>query len=102
MLEATGYTIAGKAYNGEAALELFNSLDIKPEIILMDHRLPNKSGLEATKEILKIDRSVKIIFTTADTEIKKQALEVGAVCVVTKPFVFGDILNCIEKALNHN
>lgn len=92
----------GKAFDGETAIKLYESLTIKPSIILMDHRLPNKSGIETAIEILKIHNQVKIIFITADKEITKKALEIGAFCVLNKPFVFVDLLNCIESALNCN
>jgi DNA-binding response OmpR family regulator len=68
----------------------------------MDHRLPNKSGIETTSEILKLNSFVKIIFISADKEIKKRALEVGAFCVINKPFIFDELIACINKALINN
>ena len=100
MLEGYGYSIVGKAFDGETAINIFRSLNIKPKVVLMDHRLPNKSGVETAIEILKIHTQVKIIIVTADKEIEERALEIGVFGVITKPFVFDNLVQCIESALN--
>ncbi|MFW9988296.1 MAG: response regulator, partial [Candidatus Odinarchaeota archaeon] len=55
MLECIGVKVVGTALDGEIAVQLFKSFQIKPDIILMDHRMPKKNGIEATKEILSIN-----------------------------------------------
>ena len=77
-------------------MNLYKSLSEKPDIILMDHRMPVKNGLEATKEILKIDPNVKIIFASADTTVKTLALQAGAVAFHVKPFSMRDLFTTIE------
>ncbi len=56
---------------------MFKSFLKKPDIILMDHRMPKKNGIEASKEILKINGKTKIIFLSADSSIKEEVLSIG-------------------------
>lgn len=65
----------------------------------MDYRMPIKNGIEATVEILKIGCQSKIIFATADEDIKEHALKVGAFSVVNKPFNFNELINNINEIL---
>ncbi|HEY0088749.1 MAG TPA: response regulator [Candidatus Lokiarchaeia archaeon] len=86
ILEASGYNIQGIANNGEEAVKMYQSFAVKPEIVLMDHRMPIKNGIEATKEILQISNHSKIIFASADNSVKKLALSIGAIRFLEKPF----------------
>ncbi len=100
MLTTFGFEVIDKASNGKEAIEKFKSFSLKPDIILMDHRMPKKNGIEASKEILKIDKNVKIIFTTADNSVKKEALSIGAFSFKNKPFTIEKLIDNINKALN--
>ena len=92
--------IVGQAKNGEEAIDLFKKLSKKPDIIIMDHRMPIKSGLEASKEILQINNTTKIIFASADKTVKKQAMSIGAAGFLNKPFTNEKLLKKIDKVLN--
>ncbi len=102
MLECIGVEVVGTALDGEEAVQIFKSFQRKPDIILMDHRMPKKNGLEATKEILSINNRVKIIFASADSSIEKEALSVGAISFKEKPFSIEKIKNNLLKAMNLN
>lgn len=103
MLEAFGHTIVGTALNGQIAIDFYKNFlkkpEKKPEIIIMDHRMPIKNGIETTIEILSLDPNAKIIFTTADESIKNEALKKGVFCVINKPFNYDELSDCINKAL---
>jgi two-component system chemotaxis response regulator CheY len=73
------------AHDGMSAVSLFNKCVQKPDIIIMDHRLPIMTGIDATKEIIKSCPSTKIIFVSADEEIRDEALRSGAVKFIKKP-----------------
>ena len=77
LIEVLGFKVKGIASNGKEAVEMFKSFNSKPDIILMDYRMPEKNGLEATKEILQKDPDTKIIFTSADTAVKAESLALG-------------------------
>ncbi|MHA1940887.1 MAG: response regulator [Candidatus Hodarchaeales archaeon] len=97
ILISKGHNILGKAGDGEEAVKLVNELDQNPEIILMDHRMPRMSGLEATKIILQKYPLCKIIFISADLNIKGQALEAGAQSFLVKPVSITLMLNTINS-----
>ncbi len=98
MMKLFGFEIIGLADNGETAVEMFKSFKVKPDVILMDHRMPEKDGIEASKEILALDNHSKIIFASADREIREKALLIGAVSFKQKPFGFELLKQNIEKA----
>ncbi|MBN1217216.1 MAG: response regulator [Candidatus Lokiarchaeota archaeon] len=95
-----GYDVIALAKNGQEAVNIFKELQNKPDIILMDHRMPIKNGLEATKEILKINNNSKIIFASADSSIKEEAISIGAISFKNKPFTLNKLIQNIEKVLN--
>lgn len=100
LLEGNGFQVVETAVNGQIAINKFRALPEKPDIILMDYRMPIKNGLEATIEILKMGYHSRIIFETADEIIKQQALKVGVFSVIIKPFDLNELLNSIDDALN--
>ncbi len=62
--------------------------------------MPIKNGIEATKEILQINSNTKIIFTSADEDVKEEALSIGAFSFIDKPFDFDLLIDNIKKAIN--
>ncbi len=94
-----GYEIVANAYNGDETVEIWSRMDNPPAIIIMDHRMPNKDGVETTKEILKINPNAKIIFASADTAVRSAALNAGACSFLSKPFAMPDLLAGIEEIL---
>ncbi|MHA2180852.1 MAG: response regulator [Promethearchaeota archaeon] len=99
ILEEAGFEIIDTAYNGKIAVEKFISLKEKPDIILMDHRMPIKNGLDAMTEILEIDIHGKVIFASADISIKQKALSSGACEFLDKPFNMNKLLQVIQKVV---
>lgn len=100
VLEFHGFEIIGEASNGEEAVQKFKSFDIKPDVIIMDHRMPVKDGLEATREILKIDPSAQIIIASADMDIEDKARSLGIASFKPKPFSNERLVRNVKKALN--
>ncbi|TFG21721.1 MAG: response regulator [Promethearchaeota archaeon] len=98
-LNLNGYKVVASAENGVDAVNIFKNISEKPDIILMDHRMPLKNGVEAAKEILEIDSSIKIIFVSADNTIKEEALSKGVISFKDKPFSLQRLFNNIEKAM---
>ncbi|MBY8989605.1 MAG: response regulator [Candidatus Lokiarchaeota archaeon] len=92
-----GHEVVAKAYNGEEAINIFKEIANKPNLILMDHRMPVKNGLETTEEILSISPDIKIIFVSADYTIKKKALEIGAIDFLEKPIDLNTLITMVEK-----
>ncbi|MBA7689806.1 Chemotaxis protein CheY [subsurface metagenome] len=92
-----GHEIIAKAFNGEEAIEIFKTFQNYPDIILMDHRMPSKNGIETTKEMLKINPKCKIIFVSADYTVRNMSLEAGAIDFLEKPIDLSTLCRMIEK-----
>lgn len=97
MLETQDIKVFGIAGNGSEAIKIFKSLPEKPDIILMDHRMPIKNGIETTHEIMKLNSHTKIIFISADNSVKKHALSIGAKSFIEKPFTIEQLHTEIKK-----
>jgi len=103
ILELSGFRVVDCADNGYEAVEKYKKLirnsNDKPDVILMDHHMPLKTGIDATKEIKKLNGNVKIIFTSGDTQIKKEAIAIGAVDFIEKPCDIAKMIKSISNAL---
>ena len=99
ILEIEGFQII-QAYNGKEAVDLYKSQLHKPDIILMDHRMPIKNGIEASKEILEIEKKTKIIFLSADATVESDAISLGVKKFVKKPFLTKELIQEIVEVLS--
>jgi DNA-binding response OmpR family regulator len=100
MLTKFGFKVVDKACNGEEAIEKFMSFSIKPDVILMDHRMPVKNGIDTAIELLKINSHIKILFASADNSIKGRALEIGVISFIGKPFTVIQLHAEINRVVN--
>jgi len=99
VLTIGGFEVAGIASNGKEAVSMFKSFSNKPKAILMDQRMPEMNGIEASKLILQIDNRVKIIFISADVSVKKEAISIGAFLFIDKIFTIAELIGAINSAL---
>ena len=99
LFQGMGFQVIGTAANGQIAIDKFRAFPKKPDILIIDYRMPIKNGIDTIIEILKINHHSKIIFTTADIRVKEQALRAGAYYVLFKPFKFEVLLKSIRDAL---
>ncbi len=85
--------------NGKGGLKLVKEL--KPDLVLLDIRLPQMNGMEVLQKIMEFDEDSLVIMITAFGDIKTavQAMKLGAYDYVTKPFVNDDLTITIKKAL---
>jgi len=90
--------IIGEA--GTAAEALASTLDLKPDVILMDIGLPDKSGIEATQEIKELIPKVAIVALTIheDEEYFFKMLEAGASGYVPKRAAPEELVTAIRAA----
>ncbi|MBI3179491.1 MAG: response regulator [Deltaproteobacteria bacterium] len=93
------YEIAGEAANGVEAVEKYKEL--KPDLTTMDIVMPFKSGIEATKEILALDKNAVVIMCSAlgQESLVMEAIEAGAADFVVKPFKPDDVQRVVKKVL---
>jgi len=88
------------ANNGIQAIEACQ-VD-KPDVILMDIRMPGMDGLEAAQHLTKMEEPPAIIFTTAYDEYALKAFSVSAVDYLLKPVRASALRSAIEKARSLN
>ncbi len=88
--------VVGQASSGEEAITLTRSL--MPDVVLMDVKMPGIGGIEATKKLLNINESIKIIAVTAcdDDLFPTRLLQAGAVGYVTKGADLEEMLKAIK------
>lgn len=99
-LRNKGYDVIGTAIDGKDAVEKYKQLDHKPDVILLDYRMPIKNGYDAAKEILEIEKNANIILTSADRTALGMFKSIGITSVLKKPFSFIKLYECIEASLN--
>ncbi len=73
------------AFNGEMAVELAKKE--KPDLVLLDIKMPEMGGIEALRKIKKIRKEIVVIMFTAygTLETAREAMKLGAYDYVTKP-----------------
>ena len=100
IITLNGYFVAGEAMNGREAIEQY--IQIKPALVLMDIAMPTMDGIEATKNILKLDPGAKIIMCTAIGEVSmiRNAMKAGASGYIVKPFQVANVVEEMNKVLN--
>lgn len=99
MMEVFGHEIISLTQNGDEALKAYTDLKDKPDLIILDHRMPLRNGLETATEILNMDPDEKILFVSADPTIKTAALDIGAIGFVEKPFILKTFRETVQNAL---
>ncbi|MBC7959605.1 MAG: response regulator, partial [Vallitaleaceae bacterium] len=68
ILRQGGHSIIGEASNGRQAVSQY--FDLEPDIVTMDIPMPILSGVEAVRQIIKIDADAKIIMISAVNQKK--------------------------------
>src|SRR6185503_16336865 len=78
-LESEGYTVA-RAANGNIALNLLQSVETLPNLILLDLMMPDMDGFQFRDEQKKNPRLAKIpvVVMTASGDIQSKAMKIGA------------------------
>lgn len=87
------------AENGNKAIRSIQNE--KPDLVLLDYKLPDINGIEVLKKIQELELSIIVIMITAYGDIKDAvtSMKLGAYDYLTKPFNNDDILMIVEKSL---
>jgi len=100
LVQARGMRVCFLAGDGVEAVEAFRHAEKMPDLILIDHRMPIKSGLAAMREILAIDPAARFIFISADEGIRDEAMAAGAKAFLRKPATVKEILDAMDHVLD--
>lgn len=99
ILGRIGFTVVGEAADGREAVRMF--LTHRPHIVIMDVYMPGKNGIDATRELIALDKNVNVLTSSAsDCESDTQAvMKVGARGVLKKPFEPREIYEVVKSVL---
>ncbi|WP_227368056.1 UvrY/SirA/GacA family response regulator transcription factor [Halomonas sp. M20] len=91
-----GIQVVGEAATGEEALSLARTL--RPDIVLMDIRMPGIGGLEATRKIARGMSDIKVVILTAYLEetFAQRLLEAGASGFISKGTAMDEVVRAIR------
>ena len=97
-LEKLGHVVVAEAENGVQAVEAARVH--KPDVIIMDIKMPEMDGIEAASRILN-DTPCAILFLSSfnEPELVEQASDTGALAYLMKPFRKEDIAPALEIAV---
>jgi len=94
-----GFTVIAEAADGDEAVLKFS--EFAPSLVFMDVYMPNKNGIEATRDIMALDPAAKIVIcsgTGYDDDIDA-ALKAGAKGVIFKPFFDDEVMETVRNIL---
>ena len=92
-LSLKGIDVVGTGHNGKDAFELYQEL--KPDVVLLDMKMPEFDGQYAIDKIKKLDPNAKIIVVTGYHDYKIDENQVAA--IFYKPYEINQIMNAIQK-----
>ena len=104
-LELLAMLLRGKGHDVECALTANEGLQvaelIRPDLVILDIRLPDMDGLEVLQELNKKNPNTRTIMITAyhDMETTIKAMKLGACDYVTKPIDVDELEKAVDKAL---
>jgi response regulator NasT len=99
MLGEAGYEVVGQAGDGEQAVAM--ALELRPDIVIMDVKMPVMDGITAAEQIGK-ERICPVVMLTAfsQTELVERARDAGVMAYVVKPFTASDVTPALDIALS--
>ncbi|SHI80050.1 two-component system, chemotaxis family, response regulator CheY [Geosporobacter subterraneus DSM 17957] len=99
VLTKNGFEVIGEAENGLKAIEKYKELG--PNLVIMDITMPEVDGIQAVKEIKKMDPNAKIVMCSAmgQQAMVIEAIQAGARDFIVKPFQADRVIEAVRKVL---
>ncbi len=99
ILTKNGYNVAGEAENGLKAVEKYK--EVNPDLVLMDITMPEMDGIQALKEIKKVDSSALVIMCSAmgQQAMVIESIQAGAKDFIVKPFQAERVIEAVKKVV---
>lgn len=99
ILKDNGYDVIGEAGDGEKAVEL--ALELKPDLIIMDIKMPKLNGLKASEIISKkLDVPIVLVTAYSQKEFVERTKLANVAGYLVKPVSEANLIPAIEVALN--
>ena len=98
ILEEQGYEVVGETGRGDEAVTLVR--DRRPDLAILDIRMPGIDGLAAARQINEEGRCAVLILTAfSQRNLIEEARDAGALAYLIKPFTQAELVPAIEVAL---
>ena len=95
ILTRNGYDVTD-SQNGEEAIKIYDEMPVKPDVIILDFRMPKKNGLDLMNEILERDPSSNIFMISGDPEINDYNIIKNGIRFKKKPVKVEEFLQEIQ------
>lgn len=95
-LKEFGFDVVAEAPDGAEAVRL--ATDLKPDLVVMDIKMPIMDGIAAAAEMQALKIPVVLLTAFSQKELVDRASEAGAMAYIVKPFTPNDLLPAIEIA----
>jgi two-component system NarL family response regulator len=95
-----GMEVVGEAEDGDEAIK--KAEELAPDVVLMDVRMPNVSGIEATRRISEVDPTAKILMLTVSDEEDDlyDAIKAGATGYLLKEISIEEVADAIRAVVS--
>jgi two-component system chemotaxis response regulator CheY len=99
IVEAEGHAVVAEASDGIEAIDQFKKHH--PDVVTMDIVMPRRSGIDAVKSIIEVDRTACIVMCSAlgQETLVQEALKAGARDFIVKPFKPDAVIKTLRKVL---
>ncbi len=99
ILSKDGLDVIGEAENGVEAVKKY--AELHPDLVTMDIVMPEMDGIEAVRNIMKLDPAARVLMCSAmgQQPLVVEALEAGAKDFIIKPFQPSKVVEAVRKAL---
>ena len=96
-LENAGYEVVADTGRGDEAVKLVSQY--KPEVVILDVKMPGMDGIQAAREIAATEDTAVVILTAfCQRELIDEAVDAGALAYLVKPYQQSDLVPAIEIA----
>ncbi|MDE2386664.1 MAG: response regulator [Actinomycetales bacterium] len=100
ILRENDFDVVAEAGDGEQAVAL--AQEHKPDLMVMDVKMPKMDGISAAEEIAKLSIPVVLLTAFSQTELVERASQAGAMAYIVKPFTPNDLLPAIRIAISRH
>ena len=99
LLAQAGLEVVGEAQTGREAVDKFRQL--KPDLVTMDILMPDMGGIEAVREIMRIEPRARVLMCSAmgQQSLVLDAIRAGAKDFVVKPFQPSRVIEAVQRVL---
>ncbi|TET31945.1 MAG: response regulator [Candidatus Heimdallarchaeota archaeon] len=101
ILSQKGYQVICVAADGAEAIKFYRKLEEKPDLIILDFRMPKKNGLEVSQMILDYNSSTDILMISGDPLFDRKAVISRGVNVMQKPVNINILLQEIRTIVGY-